>query len=118
MDVMKTFSKILGMVPYISTLATNVILLRFGTYRLIHFNDATGSAINGITLATTDRPSADEKAIGLKRNSSLGTPQLGMVVVRYATGKINPYYSATYGANLSVLGATDVITASLFYKVG
>ena len=106
------------MMPYISTIATKVTVLRFGSYRLLHFNDATGSDINGITLATTDRPSEDERAVGIRRTSSASGSSLGLIVLRSSTGKVNPYYVATYGGTVSALGSTDTITASLFYIVG
>lgn len=117
LDVKKTLAKLLGMMPYTSTIATKVTVLRFGAYRLLHFNDATGSVISGITLATTDRPSEDERAVGIRRTSTAGGSSLGMIVLRASTGKINPYYVGTYGGSITALGTTDTITASLFYRV-
>ena len=98
-------------------LATNICIYRIGSLRILDFNDATGSAISGITLTAADLPSTDIRGVGLRRTSNAGDTEMGMLVLRYQTGKIDAYKIASYNGTASLINSTDTQMGRLMWSV-
>ena len=99
------------------TLATNVILQRFGRMRVLRLKSATYSDVSPLTLPVDDRPPEDIEFVGLKHyNGTHDT--LGIGYVR-TTGKIECRHFASYNgtAYSVVLPATDQFIGEAIWEV-
>ena len=98
--------------------ATNVTLVRLGVLRFLILNDATGTAISGVTIGSMERPASDMRAVAFRRTSNASGSSTGMVVLRASSGLVQPYYSSSYGGSVSAVGSSDTVTATLIWIAG